>query len=308
LALTQVYIHKQIKAFNADVKTIYMTHDSAFSSFWEERNENVLSMDYLCAQWTNLTPNAKIGYVSQYMKQLFTEKYMVEESAFVPTRGGVLFGEERFQSLNSEQIKGILQKYDIPLDKKLLFSWGRPVDYKRMDLIFSVSKHLSDDFFPVAVTNGSFPSLRHFINHHNLPGKLIENYKQFELIQALLQWSGTVTACLLSENEPGAIVPMEAMYLANNTGPIIIGNQNGIYNELIQDGVDGFLIENNLPKLAERIQQISQMSPAQLQQLRTNAYLKIVNFYDQKKNYIETLIHCIPQLKIHYEKLISLVK
>ncbi|WP_238651758.1 glycosyltransferase [Paenibacillus piscarius] len=308
LALTHVYIHKQLKAFKADIRTIHMTHDSAFSTFHKERNENILSMDYLAAQWTKFSPNAKIGYVSQYMKDLFKMHYMVPEDGFIPAKGGVLFGEERFKALSDAQIIRLLQKYQIPIDKQVIFSWGRPVDYKRLDLVFRASKYLPEDIFPVAVTNGIYSALQEYLKANSLRGLLIEKYKDFELINALLHWKNTVCTCLLSENEPGAIVPMEAMYMAQGHNNVIIANSNGIYKELIQEGINGFTIESDPAQLAEKILQINAMSNEQLREINKKAYTTICQHFGQKKFIIETLCAAVPQIHAHSKRLINYIE
>ncbi|MCP3944378.1 MAG: glycosyltransferase [Desulfobacteraceae bacterium] len=305
LSHTQVYIHKQLKAFQGDIRTVYLTHDSAFSSFWKEMNENILAMDYLCCQWTQFTPNALIGYVSEYMKNLFSEKYMVTDEAFVPAKGGVVLSGKRFSRLKHSEVIDILKKNNIPLDKKIIFSWGRSTNYKRFDLVFRAGKNSSLDLYPVVVTNGTFPSLASYIQHQQIDGMLIENYKSYDVISALLQWHNTQIVCFFAENDPGSIVPMEAMYLAFEAGPIVLTNQTGIYSEIIIEGKNGFFVENKIDDILEKMAFILNLSSNQAWRIRKEAYQTIVDKFDQEKKYIETITHCVPFLEDRYEHLMN---
>lgn len=307
LALAAVYMHKQLKAFQADIRTVHLSHDSAFSSFWQERNEHILAMDYLIAQWTKFTPNAKIGYVSHFMKNLFSEKYMVEENGFIPARGGVFLNEARFRKLSSAEMVDILNKHNLPLDKKIIFSWGRPIGYKRLDLVFKVAKVLQNRVFPVAVTNENYPSLRQYFNQLQIPGALVENYRDFELINALLQWPNTVCSCLLSEDEPGALAPMEAMYAARDTGSIVLGNNSGIYLEVIENGRNGFITDNKTENIIDKLEYIMNMEPERATELRKNAHETILKRFNQKVNYIDTICACVPHIQRHYSKLAGFI-
>lgn len=297
LSLSQVYIHKQIKAFTGDIQTVYLTHDSAFSKFHKERYENILSMDFLCSQWTKFTPNAKIGYVSKYMKKVFEENYFVNESAFVPCKSGILLEDSRYSELSKNEITQILIKNNIPLDKKNVFTWGRADGYKRLDLIHSAGKLLGEEYVPISVTNSKYPELNNYIKNINGTGILIENYKEFELINALISWENTVAICLFSENEPGAMTPMEAMYLCNRGTGIVLTNKQGVYPELIADGENGFMVDNNVEEIANKIKYISEIAPEQRITIQQNACETIENNFSQKSHYIETLQELIPMLK-----------
>lgn len=304
LAMTQVYIHKQLKVFDADIRTVYLTHDSAFSEFYKEKNEDILSMDYLCSQWTSFTPNAKVGFVSEYMKQLFTEKYMVKKDAFIPTRSGIIPNEKRYEPLEQKQIINLLTKYNIPLEKKIIFSWGRADGYKRLDLIFAATEFLHEDHFAVAITNSNFNELHNYVNNSSFNGMLIENYKKFELINALLSWKNTVAICLLSENEPGAMAPMEAMLLCKRGGGLVITNNGGIYKELIVDEVNGLIVRNKPKELADKIMYLQEITSYKKKKIQENAYKTIIMGYDQRINYIETITEAVPQLKKYKAELI----
>ena len=295
-ALLPIYIHKQCKCFNADIETVYMTNDSAFSAFYEFRDEDILSMDYLTAQWTKFTPNAKIGYVSDNMKNLFIRKYFVSENSFIPTRGGVNIKDDKFRKIDSKKIEEILNRYKIPINKKIIFSWGRPEKYKRFDLLFRVAKKISD-LWPVAITNGQLSSLRKFLDEKQLEGSIIEKYMDFELINALINWKNTICVCFFSEKEPGAISPMEAMLMSYKTSCITLAHSEGIYNEIIENGRNGFLVDNKVDNIKNTIIKIINLSKFDKQKITTEAYKTIVNNYNQEKLYRETFINLFPQLK-----------
>lgn len=297
LALAPVYMHKQIKAFEGDIRTVFLTHDSAFSMFWKEKNENILSMEYLLSKWCDLTPNCKIGYVSNYMKKLFENQYNVKEENFIPAKSGLLLNEKRFKFLTNEEISFILDKYKIPKNKKLIFSWGRSTRYKRLDLIFAAGKSLNSEFFPIVITNEKYPELKAYKEKNELPGLLIESYSGFTLINAILQWKNTICVALLAEGEPGAVVPMEAMYLSSSSKAVVLTNDMGIYYELIKNNVNGFVVSNNPEEISKKIVEISNLSTEKIEKIHKQAVSTIVNSFNQEKFFIETLASCVPKIE-----------
>lgn len=303
-ALTQVYVHKQIRAFGVDVRTIFITHDSAFSTFYKEKDEKILAMDYLASVWTKFTPKAKIGYVSYYMKELFKSEYGVTENSFVAARSGITLTEQRFRRLCKEDIINILAENKIPLDKKIIFSWGRPIDYKRLDLIFSACNILGEDFYPVAITNGEFASLENYIASQGLRGSLVKNYKGFELMNVLLQWENCLAVCFLSESEPGAVTIMEAMYASSDDGPVVVANEKGVFKEVIENGKYGFITTNSPDEVAKTIRSISQYQENELVEMKKRAKANIINNYDSQKNYRNVLLDEFPFLSNYKDELL----
>lgn len=302
-AMTQVYIHKQKKAFKTSICTVYLTHDSAFSSFFQGRNENVLVSDFLCAQWTNFSKDAKIGYVSNYMRKLFEDVYQVKKDKLIDCTGGILIQDKRFGPMEQNYIESVLKRYNIPCDKKLVFSWGRPEQYKRYDLLFQGCSLLDDDFYPVVVNNGDNKLLRSYIERNQFRGILIENYKAFELINGLVSWKNTLCSCFFSDNEPGAVTPIEAMYMSYRGNGVVLVKKEGHFDDLIEDGVDGFKCNNKPEEIAEKILQIRNLSEKQKRSIQEASYKKVTTYYNQGYKYIDTLSEFIPEIKKIKKKL-----
>lgn len=302
-AMTQVYIHKQKKAFGSSVSTVYLTHDSAFSSFFQGKNENILAMDFMCAQWTNYAKGAKIGYVSGYMRRLFEDIYQVKKEKLIDCSAGVLFQDRRFWPMKQEYIKELLERYYIPKDKMLVFSWGRPVQYKRYDLLFQSCNMLDEAYYPIVVNNGENKMLKSYIDGNHFRGLVIENYKDFELINGLVSWRNTLCSCFFSDNEPGAVTPMEAMYMSYQGNGVVLVKKEGHFDDLIQEGIDGFKCNNNPLEIAEKLKLIKNLSGEQRQRIRKAAYEKVTTCYNEYHKYIDTLCACIPELKVANQKL-----
>lgn len=297
-AMLPVYIHKQIRVFkDADIRSVFLTHDSAFSTFYSMINEDILTMDYLTCQWCDFTPNAKIGYVSSYMKELFKEKYHVKENAFVSASSGVLVSNPRYNNITEQECRELLMEYNIPIDKKLIVSWGRAEGYKRFDVVFSASKLLDNDFFTVVVTNTQFPEMRRYVEKINCNGCLIESYKGFDLIKALISCENTMAVVFMSDNEPGSMAPLEAMLLLKEKNALVIANNSGMYREIIEDEKNGFLITNEANILAKKISMVNCLSAQRKKEISIAAYETVISKYTQEKNYIDTLMGAVSQLK-----------
>lgn len=298
-SMLPVYIHKQIKLFrNVDIRTIFLTHDSAYSDFYLMKNEDVLSMDFLTSQWCKYTPNAKIGYVSEYMKNLFSEKFFVSEEAFIKSSSGVLISDLRYKPISQNESREWLTKYHIPTDKKILMSWGRAEGYKRFDVVFSAGELLSNEYFTVVVTNTKYPELRKYMeNIDNENMLLIESYKGFDLIKALICYKKTEVIAFMSDNEPGSMSPLEAMLLLKEENAIVVANNSGMYSEIIEEGINGYLIENIPKKLAKKVNEIEQLSVEDRKRINQRAYHKVCQYYNQEINYLETIGNAVQQIR-----------
>lgn len=298
LAQLPVFIHKQKKAFNADICTVHVTHDYAFSSFYKELDEDVLYMDYLCAQWAVQYKNAKIGYVSEYMKKEFMVKYGIPETSFVRSRSGIKFDDDRFKKMSQVEIESTLMKYNIPLNQKIVFSWGRPSPYKRMDLVVSSVNQFCDDVMPVIITAETHAVLKNFVQANHYRAIIVENAKSFELIRALLQWKLSYAVCFLSESEPGTVVPMEAMYLAGgDNGPILIANNTGVYPEIVVNEENGFIVNNTPESVGECINRICCMSDNERKVYRDKGIRHIKDKFSIDHNFLDLICDALPCFK-----------
>ena len=80
------------------------------------------------------TKNDNIGYISNYFKDILHRKYKVPNERLVPFINGIYKKSSRFSKLDSIIIDEI-QNNGIPLNKNIIFSWGRCVYQKGFDLL-----------------------------------------------------------------------------------------------------------------------------------------------------------------------------
>lgn len=89
-------------------------------------------------------------------------------------------------------------------------------------------------------------------------------------------YSKSTVACFPSWWEAMGLVCVEAMH----AGTVVLGSNAGGMAELIEDGVDGFLVSPKSPRLlAEKIMDIISLSLEERTRITSNAKEKIINLY-----------------------------
>ena len=121
--------------------------------------------------------------------------------------------------------------------------------------------------------------------------KLLGNVSREEL---RCHYSNSSIVCFPSWWEAYGIVCIEAMAC----GALVLGTSSGGMSEIIEDEVDGFLVEPKDPvKLADKIEYILSLSEDRKLQIRIKAQEKIKHTFDMKV--------VLPKMLQFYEKVIS---
>ena len=83
--------------------------------------------------------NDLIGYIGEALKEVLEKGYHIKPEKLVPLKNGLYFNSGRFNFSETEQQEN-LRRWDIPLDKKIIFSWGRCVYQKGYDILIPACK------------------------------------------------------------------------------------------------------------------------------------------------------------------------
>ena len=65
-----------------------------------------------------------------------------------------------------------------------------------------------------------------------------------DVISALCQWEGTLTATFLSWGEAASVTPIEAALMSDGGGSVVSAVPTGVYRELVVPGRNGVLAED----------------------------------------------------------------
>lgn len=85
-----------------------------------------------------------IGHIGEAFGNVLHKDYSVEEDKLMPFINGLYKNSSRFKADKSKRDKDI-KDYKIPLDKKIIFSWGRCTYQKGYDLLIPAYKKFLED-------------------------------------------------------------------------------------------------------------------------------------------------------------------
>lgn len=163
-----------------------------------------------------------------------------------------------------------------------IFSAGSVTEGKGYGELFEACKLLNNEGFNINLTiAGKLGSLGR--NLQNLSKQ--ENYKWLNILGPIERdklkeyYSKSNISCFPSWWEPFGLVCIEAMA----AGSLVIGSKEGGMNEIIDDGIDGFLVEpKDIQLLKEKIKEIIDLPKGVKMDIRKNAQQKVNDEFDSK--------------------------
>lgn len=295
-ALAPVYITLQAPAFGVDVVAIYVVHSTALLHEMPLPNPDRLMVECLGMQWPKIYPNERLGFISQFMARHIVHEYGASEQSLIPTGNGINPDDPWFRQRSEGEIVQKLRQYDVPLDRPLVFSWGRPVEYKRYDVVVEAAGRLKGRIHPVIMLGGDYPKLQALARDLGVDVTLVNAFDP-EFVAAMLQWKNTEAAASLAYNEPGGLTPMEVRMLARNTGPLMIVSNTGGLAEQVTDGQDGFVTKQDDPDdVARVIRLILTMDQAEKERMRRNGFRTVLERYTWGAQILTTLAAAVPEI------------
>lgn len=297
-ALTTLYASLQANAFGADIRAIYVVHSTALTHELPLPNPDRLMAECATIQWGKINPAVKIGYISEFIRGHLVEDYAARLSDTVPTGNGLNPADRYFRLRTREEIVQKLEQYQIPLNKKLIFSWGRAVAYKRFDMVIKAGAKLKDEMHTVVVVSPASEELTKLRDELNPDMSLIFAFDA-ELAACLIQWENTLVTPILAYLEPCGLTPMEIRMHARKSGPILIVSDTGGLPEQVKDGVDGFITkQDDVDDVVQTIRKIQAFSEQERQQIRNNGLKKILDQYTWTSQILKTLASVSPHIAL----------
>ncbi len=295
-ALAPVYLTLQAPAFGVDVVAIYVVHSTALLHEMPLPNPDRLMVECLGMQWPKIYPNERLGFISRFMARHIVQQYGATEQSLIPTGNGINPDDPWFRLRPEDEIVRKLRQYNVPLDKPLVFSWGRPVEYKRYDVVVDAAARLKEQVHPVIMLGGDYPRLEELARNLGVDVTLINAFDP-EFVAAMLQWKNTEAAASLAYNEPGGLTPMEVRMLARDRGPLMIVSNTGGLAEQVTDGQDGFVTKQDDPvDVARVLELILAMDKAKKDRIRRNGLQTVLDRYTWSSQILTTLAAAVPEV------------
>jgi glycosyltransferase involved in cell wall biosynthesis len=301
-ALAPVYLTLQAPAFGVDVTALYVMHSTALLHEMPLPNPDRLMVESLGVQWAKVYHNAKLGYISQFMADHIKQQYGGDPISLVPTGNGINPDNHWFRIRSKDEIVAQLKRHNIPLDRPLVFTWGRPVEYKRYDVVIQAAAQLKGQIHPVVMVAPEYPKLSELAKRLGLDVTFVSAFDP-EFVACMLQWENTKAAASLALNEPGGLTPMEVRMMARKSGALMIVSNTGGLAEQVKDGQDGFITRQDDPDdVARVLKQILAADQASLDRIRNNGLETVLGNYTWTSQILTTLAAVEPEVKTVVEE------
>lgn len=272
------------------VQWLRVVHSTTLKHDREPVDPDKIGAEYASFYWAKRFPNVRIGTISRFISDHLVKDYAADPATIVPTGNGVDPLDRKYRVRSERDIVATIKRYNdklaadgrgryqVPLDKKLVLSFGRPVPYKRLEITLDVMKHLPDEYYPVIVILGPYPALEAHADKLGRPASVINAF-DFDLCGCLSQYANTVAVPILAYNEPFGLIPAEVRLLVRRSGGVlVVPSDGGGLAEQVTDGVDGFVVKEpakDIKRLAKCIMDIDQLGPRDKRRIRENG-LKLV--------------------------------
>jgi len=292
-----IYASLQADAYGADVASLFVIHSTALTHELPLPNPERLMAESAAIHWAKVSPRVKLGYISKFIRDHVIKDYGASGHHMIPTGNGISPDNPIYRQRTQKEIAEKLKQYKIPLNKKLLITWGRAVAYKKYDINLKAASRLKEKIHPVVIVTPESNELIALAKELGIDASFIFNFDP-ELIAALSQWENTVAAGILAKNEPCGLVPMEFRMYARNTGGLLIVSDTGGLVEQVNDGIDGFVSkQDDDNNVAGIIQKIIGLPEKDKTAMRKNGFKRILNEYIWTSQALTTLQSVFPALK-----------
>ena len=170
-----------------------------------------------------------VGYIGNYFKKILLEKYNVFERNLINLKNGLYENSQRY-TMSTEDLSYLLDKYKIPRNKKLIFSWGRCVYQKGFDILIPSCKEFleNNSDYHIVLLMPIETSLNKYVDEIKIklldlnPTSFTAIYKFEEYLpSAILSLSNLEIIVFPSRFEGAAITALEANAFAADNVKII---------------------------------------------------------------------------------------
>lgn len=284
------YIEQQQRAFRKIfIKSVMVLHSDVLSHHSENPDIGRLAWEASAIKYSCHKPDIYFAKTSDFLMHHLVNEYNICSAKIVRLQTGLNIRSNRYAEVSESDIIKKLREYNIPVDRDLIFSVGRAVDYKGFDLLIKACSRIKSPLHLVFVASPylNFPSnvedLKQLIDKVGLKNCTAIYNLDFDLPKFICQWKKTRIVAQLSKHEPFGLVPEEVRLWARKQGPVpLMSNVEG-YIEQIRDGVDGFRVNiNNINEIARKIDYIYYLKEKKIQSVKQQGFTRVKRDYDYR--------------------------
>lgn len=282
-----MHVPMSIAKVNPEIQSVILMYTSAYIHD-ENPLENRIRWEKQGFLSASEYKNIKIGDVCDYMSDHFVKFYDVYQKSFVPYPSSLFLRDADFDRQSQDKILQILKKYDIPLDRDIVFAFGRMAWVKGFDTLlngFGLIKNKAHLVFVATQFEDRIEEYKEIIRKNKLDCTLITTFTR-DLPSALCQYGRCKIVVCPSRREPFSNIPLEVGIWAKEKGPVVLASDIGGFVQEIIDGENGFLFKvDDSEDLARKIDSILLISEERLKSIRIEAYNKVQKERDFFKNF-----------------------
>lgn len=279
---------------SSEIQAVNLMYTSAYIHDREVSQER-LEWERVGLESAHKYKNIKVGDVCDYMRDHLIKYYGVAEDSFVPYHSSLFLEDDYFDEMSQDEILSILRKNNIPIEKDIIFAFGRSAWVKGFDILIKGMGLVGDNVHLVLLATESEDRIEEYkalIREERVSCTILTTFSR-ELSSALCQYTGCKIVVCPSRREPFSNIPLEVGLWAKNGGPIVLASNIGGYIQQINNGENGFIFDiNNHNNLANKIKMILGLPEEKLYIIRIVAHDKVVKERDFYKNF-GALLHSL---------------
>lgn len=229
----------------------------------------------------------KIGFIGEYMKKHLLVEYKAQKNSLVSLQNGLFFERLKENVISQRKISNILKSLGVPLDRPLLFSFGRAEPYKGLDLVIKNSSDLIKErnYFVLILASPYFMDDPYVHDLNELAKKFPKDVKivyglDFLTPHYIMQWHNTKILALFSRAEPFGLIPAESRFYKNVNLSLLTSDLDG-YKEQISNGIDGFKTQLNDSSIQSMFMSLADLTLKDKTRMAINGYNRVVRDDDQ---------------------------
>lgn len=253
--------------------------------------------------------NIFVGVASEYAYKHLAQDYHIPDYLFIKNFVGVALNDISY-SINEQTILQLLQKYNVPTNKKLIISMGRAVPEKRLDTILRIPENEINGIHRIIIAalyskkgdihvenETATKEIRKLANDFSNSITLIENFDR-QLAIALLLWKNTKAVVIPSSAEPLGMLGLETRLLSGFYGGeavLIIADTEGLSDHVINERT-GFVFKNDIDSLTKTINTLLYKSNEDIVNIKSLSFEFLLSQYCMHTNMYELMCNLLPHI------------
>jgi glycosyltransferase involved in cell wall biosynthesis len=292
---TPQLIEKSKKEYGVNIKSLISMYSTSYLQDKGNYNADRLSWEYNGFTSSKIYKDIYVGSICKFITKHIAKDYGVSLDRFAPYESSLLLDSEKFKRISEREQVEILKKYNIPMNKKIIFAFGRANRIKGFDILLNEMKYVKKDIHLVLIAvktdrkTDIIKMYKRLIKENNIDCTLITSFCS-DLPKALTMWENTKIIVCPSRGEPFSNIPLEVSLWAKNEGGLLICSNIDGYTEQINHGENGYLFDiKKKGDLAEQIETVLSLGIHDSETIRRNAYDKVLKERSFRRNFAETL-------------------